>query len=423
MCGIIGILGKDEVGGRLLEGLKQLEYRGYDSAGLATAYEGRFERYRACGKVERLEALVGEGRPRGNVGIGHTRWATHGGISEKNAHPHISDKVAVVHNGIIENFQTLKAELENLQYRFVSDTDTEVIVHLLSHYLGRSGSLFDACQKTFSRLEGFFALAALFSDYPDVLVGAKSGVPLVIGHGQGEMYLASDGATLAPLTNSVTYLEDKDWVILSRERARVYRFCGQEVVRAVDYDVLPRSRISKEGYRHFMIKEIHEQPAILSGLINRSISPLTGDIELGVDEWRDVSRITVIACGTAYYAGYVAKYWLEEICGIGVDVEIASEFRYRRPALSGSTLTLVISQSGETLDTLEALRYARSRGQKIIALLNVVQSSIARAADRVLPIFAGPEIGVASTKAFTAQLGVLACLTLAVARGSRTARA
>ena len=424
MCGIIGILGKDDVVERLMEGLRRLEYRGYDSAGIATIHQGRCERLRACGKVKALEALVREGKPQGTVGIGHTRWATHGEATEKNAHPHISDTVAVVHNGIIENFQDLKSELEDLGYHFHSETDTEVAVHLLTRYLRETGSIFQACQKTFSRLKGFFALAAMFTERPDVLIGAKSGVPLVIGYGDKEMYLASDGFTLACLTQSVSYLEDQDWAILRGDRVDVYRFAGESVTRRIHHGSLSGIRIGKDGYRHFMLKEIHEQPGVLSGLINRLISPLTHDIESQSLDWRGISRMTLIACGTAYYAAYIAKYWFESVCGIAVDVEIASEFRYRSPALVGSDLTVGISQSGETLDTLEALRYARSRGQKILAILNVTESSIGRMADQVLPIFAGPEVGVASTKAFTAQLGVLACLALGAAqsRGSLEAK-
>jgi glucosamine--fructose-6-phosphate aminotransferase (isomerizing) len=418
MCGIIGMIGEQEVAPKLIEALKRLEYRGYDSAGIATLVDRRIERRRAEGKLINLDRRVREQPLSGTIGIGHTRWATHGGPTENNAHPHATDRVAVVHNGIIENFHALKVELEDFDCRFETDTDTEVIVHLVTHYLRDGMSPAEASSVALRRLEGAFSLALIFAGEHDLMIGIRRGTPLAVGYGDGEMYLASDALALAPLTNRLSYLEDGDWVELTHDSVRIYNEQGAPVDRPVRLSSVSGAMIGKDGHRHFMLKEIHEQPLVIGQTLNSFIDPGTDRVVLPAlpfDLGR-IPRVTVVACGTAYYAGMVAKYWFEQIAGLPVDLDIASEFRYREPILEDDGLALFISQSGETLDTLEALRHCKAHGQNILSVVNVPESTIARESDAVLFTLAGAEIGVASTKAFTTQLAVLACLAIAAAR-------
>jgi len=418
MCGIIGIVGREDAAHWLLEGLRRLEYRGYDSAGAATIHNGAIERRRAEGRLANLEQRLRDEPLAGSVGIGHTRWATHGGPTERNAHPHASDRVAVVHNGIIENYLDLKGELEAQGCVFETETDTEVIVHLITHYLRHGLAPVEACAVSFRRLEGAYSLAVIFTDDPLLMVGARRGTPLVVGHGEGEMYLASDAFALAPLTNRICYLEDGDWAVLRRDGAMIHDAAGRVAARPVKVTSVSGAMIGKDGYRHFMLKEIYEQPQVIAETLNTFIHPSTRRISLPplpFDVAR-VPRLTIVACGTAYYAGMVAKYWLEQVARIPVEVDIASEFRYREAPMAPGGAAIFISQSGETLDTLEALRFARRQGQHILSIVNVPDSTIARESDAVLHTLAGPEIGVASTKAFTTQLTTLACLAVAMAR-------
>jgi glutamine---fructose-6-phosphate transaminase (isomerizing) len=418
MCGIIGIIGKGEVAPLLIDGLKRLEYRGYDSAGIATLVNGRIERRRAEGKLINLDRRVHEQPVAGTVGIGHTRWATHGGPTENNAHPHATDRVAVVHNGIIENYQQLKAELEGHGHGFKTETDTEIIVHLVTWYLHQGRSPVDASAAALKRLEGAFSLALIFAGEHELMIGARRGTPLAVGYGPGEMYLASDAFALAPLTNRLSYLEDGDWVVLNRDGAAIFDAEGYAVERPVRLSTVSGALIGKGEHRHFMLKEIYEQPQVIGDTLNAFIQASTGQITLPdlPFDLAAVPRVTIVACGTAFYAGMVAKYWLEQVARIPVELDIASEFRYREAPMPRGGLALFISQSGETLDTLEALRYAKRQGQHILSVINVPESTIARESHAVLQTLAGPEIGVASTKAFTTQLAVLACLTLAIAR-------
>jgi glucosamine--fructose-6-phosphate aminotransferase (isomerizing) len=418
MCGIIGIIGKSEVAPLLIDGLRRLEYRGYDSAGIATLVDGRIERRRAEGKLINLDRRVHEQPIAGTVGIGHTRWATHGGPTENNAHPHATDRVAVVHNGIIENYQELKAELEEHGHRFETETDTEIIVHLVTWYLHQGLSPVDASAAALKRLEGAFSLALIFAGEHELMIGARRGTPLAVGYGPGEMYLASDAFALAPLTNRLSYLEDGDWVVLNRDGAAIFDAEGYAVERPVRLSTVSGALIGKGEHRHFMLKEIYEQPQVIGDTLNAFIQASTGQITLPdlPFDLAAVPRVTIVACGTAFYAGMVAKYWLEQVARIPVELDIASEFRYREAPMPRGGLALFISQSGETLDTLEALRYAKRQGQHILSVINVPESTIARESHAVLQTLAGPEIGVASTKAFTTQLAVLACLTLAIAR-------
>jgi glutamine---fructose-6-phosphate transaminase (isomerizing) len=418
MCGIIGIIGKSDTAHPLLEGLKRLEYRGYDSAGIATLAGRGIERRRAEGKLVNLERRLAEQPLSGTVGIGHTRWATHGGPTERNAHPHATERVAVVHNGIIENYQELKAELEEEGRRFETETDTEVIVHLATHYLGRGMKPVEAAEATLRRLTGAFSLALIFAGEHDLMVGARRGTPLAVGYGDGEMYLASDAFALAPLTNRLSYLEDGDWVVLDRSGARIFDAEGRPVERPVRLSSVSGALIGKGEHRHFMLKEIFEQPQVIGDTLNAFVNPVTGEISLnGFDlDLTTVSRITMVACGTAYYAAMVAKYWFEQVARLPVELDIASEFRYREAPLPAGGIAVFVSQSGETLDTLEALRYCKRQGQTVLSVVNVPESTIARESHFVLPTLAGPEIGVASTKAFTTQLTVLACLAIATAR-------
>jgi glucosamine--fructose-6-phosphate aminotransferase (isomerizing) len=419
MCGIVGILSKEKDAAPLLvEGLKRLEYRGYDSAGVATLVDGKLERRRAEGKLINLADKLAKEPLHGTVGIGHTRWATHGGATERNAHPHITNDVAVVHNGIIENYQELKEELEKSQFRFESDTDTEVIAHLVTFYLRQGMKPQAAVDQALTRLRGAFAIAMIFSGEKDLIIGARFGTPLAIGYGKGEMFMASDSYALAPLTDKISFLEDGDRVEMSRSGVTIRNIEGKKVEREVRVTAQSGALTGKGEYRHFMEKEINEQPAVIGDTLNTYINPATGHITMP-DNIMDISgapKITISACGTAYYAGFVAKYWLEQIARIPTEVDIASEFRYREAPLPQDGAALFISQSGETLDTLEALRYSKRQGQKCVAVLNTIESTIERESNAVLRTLAGPEVGVASTKAFTTQLTTLACLTVALAR-------
>jgi glutamine---fructose-6-phosphate transaminase (isomerizing) len=422
MCGIIGIIGEAPVAPLLLDGLKRLEYRGYDSAGIATLRNGAIDRRRAEGKLANLAAVVERQPVDGTIGIGHTRWATHGRPTENNAHPHANERVALVHNGIIENFKQLRGELEAAGHRFETETDTETVVHLISDYLDQQMTPQQAVAATLKRLDGAFALAIVFAGRHDLMIGARRGSPLAVGYGEGEMYLGSDALALAPLTDRICYLEEGDWVELSRSGAKVHDAEDRLVERAVKQTALSGALIGKGEYRHFMQKEIFEQPAVIGDTLQTFLNPLNRTVELpdlGID-LAAIPRITVSACGTAFFAGLVAKYWFEQVARQPVEVDIASEFRYREAPMPDGGLSLFISQSGETIDTLEALRYARRSGQKILSLVNVAESAIARESDAILQTLAGPEIGVASTKAFTTQLTVLACLALATARARGT---
>ena len=422
MCGIIGIIGKDSVSERILEGLKRLEYRGYDSAGIATLINGKIERRRAEGKLVNLSQRLTEQPLGGDVGIGHTRWATHGVPTENNAHPHTDGKVAVVHNGIIENFRDLKAELTARGRVFESDTDTEVIVHLVSDFLDQGKTPREAVQATLHRIEGAFALVIIVAGFHDVIFGARRGTPLAVGLGEGEMYLGSDAMALSHLTNRLIYLEEGDWVELTRDHVQVRDEHDNDVTREIKLSAVSGAMMGKGNYNHFMQKEIFEQPAVIGDTLHSFINPATRTIKLPDMPFNigDATRLTIVACGTSFYAGLVAKHWIERYAGLGVDVDVASEFRYRCPPLPKGGIALFISQSGETLDTLAALRYAKSKGQKILSIVNVAESTIARESDVVLQTYAGPEIGVASTKAFTTQLTVLACLAVTIGRENGT---
>ena len=418
MCGIIGINAKRPVVPLLLDGLKRLEYRGYDSAGVATLVNGRIERRRAEGKLANLDRLLGREPVAGTIGIGHTRWATHGCPSEVNAHPHANDRVALVHNGIIENFQDLRDDLAARGHEFETETDTEVIVHLLSEHLDQQMSPQEAVAEALVRLEGAFALAIIFAGRHDLIIGARCGNPLAVGYGDGEMYLGSDALALAPLTDRICYLEEGDWVELTKDDAIVRDATGAVVERKIWRTAVSGALIGKGQYRHFMQKEIFEQPAAIGDTLHAFVNPLRRRVEIEdlPFDLSGISRLTICACGTAYLAGMVAKYWFEQIARQPVEIDIASEFRYREAPLPDGGVSLFISQSGETIDTLAALRYARAQGQNILSVVNVPESSVARESDAVLPTLAGPEIGVASSKTFTTALTVLACLTLATAR-------
>lgn len=426
MCGIIGILSeKEDAAPRILEGLKRLEYRGYDSAGIATLHGSAIDRRRAQGKLSNLSDLMEKTPLAGTVGIGHTRWATHGAPTEDNAHPHATDKVAVVHNGIIENYAALKEELKQNQCRFETDTDTEVVAHLITHYLKQGMQPEEATNAALDRLEGAFALAIIFSGENNLLIGARQGTPLAIGYGDGEMFVASDSYALAPLTQKITFLEDGDRVVVRKEGAKIYSNDNVEVERPIRITAQSGATTGKGNYRHFMLKEIYEQPSVIGDTLNSFINPATGEVAIPPEvlmALRAASRITMVACGTAYYACMVAKYWFEQTARVPCDIDIASEFRYREAPLPENGVAIFVSQSGETLDTLEALRYCKSQNQKIISIVNTIESTIERESDMVLHTLAGPEIGVASTKAFTTQLTTLACmaLSLAVEKGSIT---
>ncbi len=418
MCGIVGVIGRANASECLLDGLRRLEYRGYDSAGIATLVDGGIGRRRAPGKIANLATRLAAEPLGGTVGIGHTRWATHGVPSESNAHPHSDGQVAVVHNGIIENFQELRSELERGGHKFDSDTDTEVVVHLIAEHLKQGMTAQKAVHLALRRLDGAFALAILVASEPDVLFAARKGSPLAVGYGKGEMYVGSDAMALAPMTQRITYLEDEDWAVITKDGCTVYNTNGQQVERPIVQTALSGALIGKGEYRHYMLKEIYEQPQVLGDTLRALFNPQTRSIALPPMPFdlRTVDRISAIACGTAYYACLVAKYWIESIARVPVEADIGSEYRYRTPPLSKNGLGLFVSQSGETADTLAPLKYCKSHGQKIISVVNVPESAVARESDVVLPTLAGPEIGVASTKAFTTQLMALACFAIYLAK-------
>ena len=418
MCGIIGIIGAAPACPILVDGLKRLEYRGYDSAGLATLVGGRIERRRAEGKIANLEAVLAAEPLSGTTGIGHTRWATHGSPSEANAHPHANEAVAVVHNGIVENFQALKEGLVAEGHVFESDTDTEVIVHLVTRYLGQGLAPAEAATRALGELEGAFALAMIFAGHSDLVIGARRGSPLAIGHGEGEMFLGSDALALAPLTKRICYLDDGDVVELTRDGAAIFDHTGALVERPIRETATIGDAIGKGNFSHYMLKEIYEQPTVIGDTLASFVNPASLEVslpDLPVD-FADLPRLQLLACGSSWHAALVARYWFESIARLPAEVDIASEFRYRAPVLAAGGAALAISQSGETADTLAALRLARELGQTALAIVNVAESTMAREADGTLLTHAGPEVGVASTKAFTTQMTVLACLAIAAAR-------
>lgn len=418
MCGIVGIISNRQVTPLLIDGLKRLEYRGYDSAGVATLVDGKIERRRAKGKIVNLEKKIAENPLPGTIGIGHTRWATHGVPNETNAHPHATKYVAVVHNGIIENYRELRDELKELGHVFESETDTEVVVHLISQKIEEGLDPQTAVAQSLKRLNGAFALAIIFAGREDILIGARKGAPLAVGFGDGEMFLGSDALALASLTQKIMYLEDGDWVVLTHSSATVYDENDKEAERPVEQSSTSGAMIGKGGYRHFMLKEIYEQPQVIGDTLNTMINQDMDTITLPnvPFDLKEMTRLTIVACGTSYYAGLVGKYWIESIARVPVDIDVASEFRYRRPVMEKGGVALFISQSGETADTLAALRYCKEQGQKIVSIVNVSASTMARESDCVLKTLAGPEIGVASTKAFTTQLTLLACFAIALGR-------
>jgi glucosamine--fructose-6-phosphate aminotransferase (isomerizing) len=418
MCGIIGIIGREEVSDRLLQGLRRLEYRGYDSAGICTILDGALERRRAEGKLDNLARELKESPLSGTVGIAHTRWATHGAPTLGNAHPHIVGGVALVHNGIIENFRPLREEMQAQGRRFESETDSEVVAHLIDHQLQQGKEPKEAVAAVLPRLHGAFAITILFRDHPGILIGARMGAPLTVGYGEGETYLGSDALALAGLTQRIAYLEEGDWAVVTRDGATIYNRANEEVQRAIVASGASAAAVEKGNHRHYMQKEIFEQPIVVAQTLSSYLRPFEQKVALPAMEqsFADVPRVTIVACGTSFYAGMVAKYWFEQFARVPVELDIASEFRYRQPVLEPGGLALFISQSGETADTLAALRHARAEGQRIAVVVNVPTSSMAREADILLPTHAGPEVGVASTKAFTCQLAVLAALAAKFAR-------
>jgi glucosamine--fructose-6-phosphate aminotransferase (isomerizing) len=419
MCGIVGILGRAPVAEQLVDSLKRLEYRGYDSAGVATLEGDRLDRRRAEGKLRNLEAKLAKSPLMGHSGIGHTRWATHGKPTENNAHPHATERVAVVHNGIIENFRELRQALEAKGAVFSTETDTEIVLHLVDGLLANGVGPVEAVKATLSQLRGAFALGFIFAGEHDLLIGARNGPPLAIGYGEGEMYLGSDSIALGPFTDTVSYLEDGDWVVLTHNSATIYDKNDAIVQRERHKHSATAALVDKANYRHFMAKEIHEQPEVTGHTLARYIDMATERVMLPLKlpfDFRDIQRISIVACGTASYAGFIAKYWFERLGRVPVEVDVASEFRYREAPLREGELAIFISQSGETADTLAALRYAKSQGVHTLAVVNVPTSTIARESETVLPTLAGPEIGVASTKAFTCQLMVLAALAIAAGK-------
>ena len=418
MCGIIGVTGQDQAAPHILDGLRRLEYRGYDSAGLATLANGAFDLRRAEGKLAQLERLVAERPVSGTVGIGHTRWATHGAPSETNAHPHAAGRVAVVHNGIIENYRELRSALETDGREFTSDTDTEVIPHLIDLQMARGLDPEAATAAALERLEGAFALAIIFAGHADLLIGARRGSPLAIGHGEDATYLASDALALSPFTRRVSYLDEGDWAVLRGGEVSVRDAGGRPVQRGIGVTAHDGAMIGKGNFRHYMLKEIFEQPGAIGDTVGAYYNPGAQTVALPALPFalERVDKVTIVACGTSYYAGLAARYWIEQTGRVPVEIDIASEFRYRAPPLGPESMALFISQSGETADTLAALRFAKEAGVATAAVVNVHESTMAREADAVLPTYAGVEIGVASTKAFTTQLVALACFTIALAR-------
>ena len=421
MCGIIGIVGGQPVADRLVDGLRRMEYRGYDSSGICTLHDGRLVRRRAEGKLNNLVANLSKDPAPGDVGIAHTRWATHGAPTATNAHPHATDRVALVHNGIIENYKELRAELTQAGRNLESDTDTEVVLQHISWLVEQGQSPQEAVANVLPRLRGAFSLAIAFRDHPDMLIGARLGSPLVVGYGEGETYIGSDALALAPLTQQISYLEEGDWVVITREGATIHDSENNEVEREIRFSGASATAVEKGNYRHFMQKEIFEQPTVVAQTLGSYLRRSDNSVALPQFDFdlSSVKRITIVACGTSFYAGMVAKYWFEQFARVPVDIDVASEFRYREPVLEKGGLALFISQSGETADTLAALRHCKENGQTIGVIVNVPTSSMAREADLLLPTHAGPEIGVASTKAFTCQLAVMAALAahMAVKKG------
>jgi glutamine---fructose-6-phosphate transaminase (isomerizing) len=419
VCGIVGILGREPVAEYLVDALKRLEYRGYDSAGIATLEGDELERRRAEGKLRNLEKKLEREPLKGTIGIGHTRWATHGRPSEQNAHPHATERLAVVHNGIIENFRELREELEKSGAEFASETDTEVVAHLVSREMSTGRSPVEAVKAALPRLRGAFALVFLFKGEKDLLIGARKGSPLAVGYGDGEMYLGSDAIALAPFTDTISYLEDGDCVVLSRKKVEVRDTTGAKVERPVLKSSASALLVDKGNHRHFMAKEIHEQPEVVGHTLAHYVDMAAERISLPSKlpfDFNTLDRISISACGTAYYAGLVARYWFERFARLPVEIDVASEFRYREAPMHPGGLAICVSQSGETADTLACLRYAKQHGQHVLSVVNVPTSTIARESDVVMPTLAGPEIGVASTKAFTCQLAALACLAVAAGR-------
>jgi glucosamine--fructose-6-phosphate aminotransferase (isomerizing) len=418
MCGIVGIVGKSEVAQRLFDGLKRLEYRGYDSAGICTIDHGELARRRAEGKLDNLARELSRDPLGGTIGIAHTRWATHGAPTVDNAHPHIVGPVAIVHNGIIENFKPLREELIADGRKFNSETDTEVVAHLVAREVEGGASPQDAVATVLPRLQGAFAIAFLFRDHPDLIIGARMGAPLTVGYGDGENYLGSDALAVAPWTQRISYLDEGDWAIIRRNRIEIFDRENEPVEREIVESGASAAAVEKGNYRHYMQKEIFEQPIVVAQTLQSYVRPFEGEVALptGDLDLSSIGRVTIVACGTSFYAGMVAKYWIEQFARVPVDIDVASEFRYRQPVLEPGGLALFISQSGETADTLAALRHARSEQQRIAVVVNVPTSSMAREADLLLPTHAGPEIGVASTKAFTCQLAVLAAFSANLAR-------
>jgi glucosamine--fructose-6-phosphate aminotransferase (isomerizing) len=418
MCGIIGIIGKDDVADRLVDGLKRMEYRGYDSAGIATIHNGVLDRRRAEGKLINLNKVLASNPLSGTVGIAHTRWATHGGPTTSNAHPQMTSEVSLVHNGIIENFKSLREELIARGHKFESETDTEIVAHLMSEQVEAGKSPQDAVMAVLPRLRGAFALAILFRQHPEMLIGARLGSPLVLGYGDGEMYLGSDALALAPLTQRISYLEEGDWVVVTREGAQIFDVDNNPVKRAIVASGVSAAAVEKGPYRHFMLKEIYEQPVVVAQTLRSYLRMIEEQVALPQMEFSlaDIERVVIIACGTASYVGMIGKYWIEQFARVPVEVDVASEYRYRDPVLSPGTLGVVVSQSGETADTLAALRHMKAAGVTTAGIINVPTSSMAREVDLLLPTHAGPEIGVASTKAFTCQIAVMAALSVNLAR-------
>jgi len=418
MCGIVGVIGSRMAAPLLLDSLRRLEYRGYDSAGIATLVNGHIERRRAEGKLGNLAGVLERNPLTGTTGIGHTRWATHGVPNETNAHPHGTSRVSLVHNGIIENHAELRAELEAAGQEFQTETDTETVAQLVDLHLQLGMDPITAAGAAFRRLEGAYALAMIFAGHPELIIGAQHGAPLAVGFGEDEMFVGSDALALAPLTRRIAYLKDGDWTVVDRQGARFLDIDGNEVARDVKLTRLTGAAIGKGNHRHFMEKELHEHPAVIGDTLHQMVNPSTRAValpKLAID-WARVPRVTISACGSAFYAGLVGRWWLEAIARIPCDSDVASEFRYRTPPLPPGGVGLLVSQSGETADTMAALRYMREQGQRVLSIVNVPESSMARESDAVLETIAGPEVGVASTKAFTAQLSVLACLALAAAR-------
>jgi len=419
MCGIVGVVGQGPAVAPILDALRRLEYRGYDSAGIATLERGLLTRRRAVGKLKNLESKLTCEPLAGLIGIGHTRWATHGRPNENNAHPHAVDGVAVVHNGIIENHRELRNELELAGAHFATDTDTEVIAHLVSQQLKKGCEPIDAVRIALPRLEGAFALAFLFEGHDDLIIGARKGSPLAVGYGQGEMYLGSDAIALAPLTDMISYLEDGDVAVVTRQGIDFLGAKGESLRRSRAKIAGATMLVRKGEHRHFMVKEIHEQPRVVGQTLAQYVDVASGTVKMPKSmelDFNDINRVSITACGTAFYAGLIARYWFERYAGLPVEIDIASEFRYRDVPFESGNLSIFVSQSGETADTLASLEFAKAHGQRVLSVVNVPSSTMARASQIVLPTLAGPEIGVASTKAFTCQLATLACLAVAAGR-------